>query len=140
MVATGFRRPRRPINISDIMTGMPIRMTHRRYTMTKAPPPFWPATYGNFQTFPSPTAEPVTARMKAILDDHWPCSDSRLAGSVARLLSIIHLSGRWIARFSYNFRNVTTKLGIRPRGIPGCDRPINPYNRGPSRLTALPPQ
>ena len=30
MVLTGFRRPRRPIRISDIMTGMPISTTQAR--------------------------------------------------------------------------------------------------------------
>jgi hypothetical protein len=30
IVATGFRRPRRPISISDIMTGMPTNRTHAR--------------------------------------------------------------------------------------------------------------
>ncbi len=30
IVAIGFRRPRRPIRISDIMTGMPTSTTHSR--------------------------------------------------------------------------------------------------------------
>lgn len=61
------------------MTGMPIRNTQRRYTTTNAPPPFEPARYGNFQTLPSPTADPVTARMKAMRDDQCPCREVRLA-------------------------------------------------------------
>ena len=40
---------------------------------------------------PRPTAEPVTARMKAILDDQWPCKDFLFAGSAAWLLNIIML-------------------------------------------------
>ena len=38
--------------------------------MTNAPPPFSPVIYGNFHMFPSPTAEPAAANIKAVLDDH----------------------------------------------------------------------
>ena len=36
--------------------------------MTNAPPPFSPVIYGNFQMFPSPTAEPAAANIKAVLE------------------------------------------------------------------------
>tara|TARA_B100000287_G_C20599060_1_gene767286 strand:+ start:464 stop:1117 length:654 start_codon:yes stop_codon:yes gene_type:complete len=45
--------------------------------MIKAPPPFSPVIYGNFHIFPSPTAEPLAARINAVLEDHSPCEDVR---------------------------------------------------------------
>jgi hypothetical protein len=35
-----------------------------------AAPPFSPAIYGNFQIFPSPTAEPAAAKMKLAFELH----------------------------------------------------------------------
>ena len=44
MVLMGECAPRRPNRTSDIMMGMPMKATQAKYTNTKAPPPFSPAT------------------------------------------------------------------------------------------------
>ena len=55
---------------------------------TNAPPPYSPVTYGNFQILPSPTAEPVTARIKARRDDQKPCNEVRFSTSLRPLFLV----------------------------------------------------
>lgn len=47
---------------------------------TKAPPPFSPAIYGNFQILPKPTADPEAANMNASRDDQDPWIDILAVG------------------------------------------------------------
>ena len=63
-----------PKIISLIIIGMPIIKIHPRYIKTKAPPPLVPALYGNPQIFPSPTADPVAAKIKVHCPIHDPCN------------------------------------------------------------------
>src|SRR5690625_7325484 len=56
---------------------------------TKAPPPFSEVMYGKRQMLPSPTAEPVAARMKASRDDHMPCMDVFSMISDPRMIFVV---------------------------------------------------
>ena len=58
-----------PINDSAINTVRPINNIHKRYIITKAPPPYSPVIYGNFHIFPKPTAEPAAARINPSLEN-----------------------------------------------------------------------
>ena len=58
---------------------MPAVRSATRYGSMKAPPPFSYATYGNRQMLPSPTAEPIAARMNTFRDENAP-RDSSGAG------------------------------------------------------------
>ena len=51
-----------PILSSAIKIGTPTRKVIKRYRIINAEPPFSPTMYGNFHAFPSPTADPATAR------------------------------------------------------------------------------
>ena len=61
-------------------------------TSKKAPPPFVPATQGNFQIFPKPTAEPAKAAiapnldLKPILWFEWCISDLFLTVKIKQFL------------------------------------------------------
>jgi hypothetical protein len=52
------------------MIGRATITIQRIYTITNAPPPFYPAIYVNFQILPKPTAEPAAARMNVQRLDH----------------------------------------------------------------------
>lgn len=49
---------------------MPITKRAIRYGIRNAPPPNLYVRYGKRHTFPSPTAEPIAARRKTVLEDH----------------------------------------------------------------------
>ena len=50
-----------------------IKKTVARYTKTNIPPPFSPVIYGNFHTFPNPTALPAAANINPILENLFVC-------------------------------------------------------------------
>ena len=50
-------------------------MVEMRKTSRKPPPPFAAVMYGNFQTAPSPMAEPADARIKPSFEPHCDFSD-----------------------------------------------------------------
>src|SRR5699024_5739752 len=88
-VLTGLMRPSRPMVMSGIITGSPTTRRHRKHTRTKAPPPLSEGMHGKRQMLPSPTAEPVAARMKASRDDHMPCMDVFSMISDPRMIFVV---------------------------------------------------
>ena len=59
-----------PIAISIVNKGIPSASIAIVYISKKAPPPYFAARPGNRHALPSPTADPIAAKINVVLESH----------------------------------------------------------------------
>src|SRR5699024_12842643 len=93
-----------PIINSDTSIGRPINRVKIMNNKKKAPPPFIPVTYGNFQMAPSPIAAPADANTKANLDVHCSFFLSMLLLPFSFFLSFNHtINNQYVDYFYFHY-------------------------------------